>query len=140
MNYSGATERIFRFANTVLGRSYGGLGHVNIVASKLFSGMSESAVAADLGAIEIKAMKEQGYDPGFASAVTAASSTIGPIIPLSVAVATGLDQIHFGIVTVLIPIIVFPQISMGTLTHFLTILGCREHSFNGHQPTKLVVE
>lgn len=86
MNHSGATERIFKLANTVLGRIYGGLGHVNITASMLFSGMSGSAVAdaAGLGAIEIKAMKEQGYDPGFAAAVTAASSTIGPIIPPSV--------------------------------------------------------
>lgn len=86
MNYSGATERIFKLANTILGRIYGGLGHVNIVASMLFSGMSGSAVAdaAGLGAIEIKAMKEQGYAPGFAAAVTAASSTIGPIIPPSV--------------------------------------------------------
>lgn len=86
MNHSGATERIFRLANTVLGRIYGGLGHVNIAASMLFSGMSGSAVAdaAGLGAIEIKAMKQQGYDPGFAAAVTAASSTIGPIIPPSV--------------------------------------------------------
>lgn len=86
MNHSGATERIFKLANTVLGRIYGGLGHVNIAASMLFSGMSGSAVAdaAGLGAIEIKAMKEQGYDPGFAAAVTAASSTIGPIIPPSV--------------------------------------------------------
>ncbi len=86
MNHSGATERIFRFANTVLGRIHGGLGHVNIAASMLFSGMSGSAVAdaAGLGAIEIKAMKEQGYEPGFAAAVTAASATIGPIIPPSV--------------------------------------------------------
>lgn len=86
MNHSGATERIFKLANTVLGRIHGGLGHVNIAASMLFSGMSGSAVAdaAGLGAIEIKAMKEQGYDPGFAAAVTAASSTIGPIIPPSV--------------------------------------------------------
>lgn len=86
MNHSGATERIFKLANTALGRIYGGLGHVNIAASMLFSGMSGSAVAdaAGLGAIEIKAMKEQGYDPGFAAAVTAASSTIGPIIPPSV--------------------------------------------------------
>lgn len=86
MNHSGATERIFRLANVILGRIHGGLGHVNIAASMLFSGMSGSAVAdaAGLGAIEIRAMKEQGYDPGFSAAVTAASSTIGPIIPPSV--------------------------------------------------------
>lgn len=86
MNHSGATERIFRLANTILGHIHGGLGHVNVVASMIFSGMSGSAVAdaAGLGAIEIKAMKKQGYDSGFAAAVTAASSTIGPIIPPSV--------------------------------------------------------
>lgn len=86
MNHSGATERIFRLTNTLLGRIPGGLGHVNVAASMLFSGMSGSAVAdaAGLGAIEIKAMKEQGYSSGFAAAVTAASSTIGPIIPPSV--------------------------------------------------------
>ncbi|MFV0334570.1 MAG: TRAP transporter large permease [Tropicimonas sp.] len=86
MNHSGATERIFKLTNTILGRIPGGLGHVNVAASMLFSGMSGSAVAdaAGLGAIEIKAMKKQGYDPGFAAAVTAASSTIGPIIPPSV--------------------------------------------------------
>ncbi|RYH06164.1 TRAP transporter large permease [Tropicimonas sp. IMCC6043] len=86
MNNSGATERIFRLANTILGRIRGGLGHVNIAASMLFSGMSGSAVAdaAGLGAIEIRAMKKAGYDNGFAAAVTAASSTIGPIIPPSV--------------------------------------------------------
>ncbi|TRD15350.1 TRAP transporter large permease [Palleronia caenipelagi] len=86
MNHSGATERIFRLANVILGRIHGGLGHVNIAASMLFSGMSGSAVAdaAGLGAIEIRAMKAQGYDPGFSAAVTAASSTIGPVIPPSV--------------------------------------------------------
>lgn len=86
MNVSGATERIFRLANVVLGHVAGGLGHVNVVASMLFSGMSGSAVAdaSGLGAIEIKAMLQQGYDRAFSAAVTAASSTIGPIIPPSV--------------------------------------------------------
>ncbi|WBU61510.1 TRAP transporter large permease [Paracoccus albus] len=95
MNRCGATERIFHFANTILGRIHGGLGHVNIAASMLFSGMSGSAVAdaAGLGAIEIRAMRRQGYDPGFAAAVTAASSTIGPIIPPSV------PMVIFGVIS-----------------------------------------
>jgi len=85
MNSSGITNRIFAFAISLVGWMRGGLGHVNIGASVLFAGMSGAAVAdaGGLGTIEIKAMKDAGYDDDFAVAVTAASSTIGPIIPPS---------------------------------------------------------
>jgi tripartite ATP-independent transporter DctM subunit len=86
MNNSGATNRIFKLASVSVAHITGGLGHVNILASVLFSGMSGSAVAdaSGLGMIEIKAMEDDGYDLPFSAAVTAASSTIGPIIPPSV--------------------------------------------------------
>jgi tripartite ATP-independent transporter DctM subunit len=86
MNSSGVTLRIFRFARTLVGHIPGGLGHVNVVASMIFAGMSGSAVAdaAGLGVMEIKAMHEAGYDDDFSAAVTAASATIGPIIPPSI--------------------------------------------------------
>jgi tripartite ATP-independent transporter DctM subunit len=86
MNHSGATERIFRLANACIGFVAGGLAHVNVLASILFSGMSGSAVAdaSGLGAIEVRAMLRQGYTRAFAAAVTASSATIGPIIPPSV--------------------------------------------------------
>lgn len=86
MNESGATEKIFDLANVIVGRITGGLAHVNVLASMLFSGMSGSAVAdaSGLGMIEIKAMFKEGYSKSFAASVTAASSTIGPIIPPSV--------------------------------------------------------
>lgn len=86
MNTSGITDRIFNFCNVLIGHVRGGLGHVNILASMIFAGMSGSAVsdAVGLGQIEIKAMKDQGYDSDFAAAVTAASATIGPIIPPSI--------------------------------------------------------
>jgi tripartite ATP-independent transporter DctM subunit len=86
MNTGGVTDRIFRFAKALVGHIPGGLGHANIVASMIFAGMSGSAVAdsAGLGAIEIKAMVEDGYHRDFSAAVTAASSTIGPIIPPSI--------------------------------------------------------
>ncbi len=85
MNHSGVTRRIFDFADTVSGWIIGGLGHANIVASIIFAGMSGAAVAdaGGLGTIEIEAMKEKGYDVDFSAAVTAASATIGPIIPPS---------------------------------------------------------
>jgi tripartite ATP-independent transporter DctM subunit len=86
MNTSGISERIFQFAASLVGHVRGGLGHVNILASMIFAGISGTAVsdAASLGAVEMKAMKDAGYDPGFSAAVTAASSAIGPIIPPSV--------------------------------------------------------
>ncbi len=85
MNASGVTERIFRFATAVVGWLRGGLCHANIVASVLFAGMSGSAVAdaGGIGTIEIKAMRDAGYDDETAASVTAASATIGPIIPPS---------------------------------------------------------
>jgi tripartite ATP-independent transporter DctM subunit len=86
MNAGGTSRKIFDFAESLVGHLRGGLGHVNVLASLIFSGMSGSAIAdaGGLGAIEIKAMKERGYDSEFAVAITAASSTIGPIIPPSV--------------------------------------------------------
>ena len=85
MNGAGITARIFGFARAIVGWMHGGLGHVNVGASIIFAGMSGAAVAdaGGLGAIEIKAMREAGYDDDFSVGVTAASSTIGPIIPPS---------------------------------------------------------
>lgn len=85
MNSAGITGRIFGFARSIVGWMHGGLGHVNIGASIIFAGMSGAAVAdaGGLGAIEIKAMRDAGYDDDFSVGVTAASSTIGPIIPPS---------------------------------------------------------
>ncbi|MDR1535749.1 MAG: TRAP transporter large permease [Planctomycetota bacterium] len=85
MNSAGVTRRIFNFANTLVGWMRGGLGHAHVVAAVIFAGMSGSAVAdaGGLGTLEIAAMREAGYDDDFTCAITAASSTIGPIIPPS---------------------------------------------------------
>jgi len=87
MNKGSVTTRIFDFANGLVGHFRGGLGHVNVLASMIFAGMSGTAVAdaAGLGALEIKAMKEQGYSTSYSIGITGASSVIGPIIPPSVA-------------------------------------------------------
>ena len=87
MNTGSATPRIFNFANGLVGHLRGGLGHVNVIASMIFAGMSGTAVAdaAGLGSLEIKAMRDQGYPLPYSIGITGASSVIGPIIPPSVA-------------------------------------------------------
>jgi tripartite ATP-independent transporter DctM subunit len=86
MNIGGITRRLFDFCMKLVGWLPGGLGHVNVLASVIFAGMSGTAVsdAGGLGSIEIQAMREKGFDNEFACGVTAASSTLGPIIPPSV--------------------------------------------------------
>jgi len=85
MNNAGITNRIYNYALALVGWLKGGLGHVNVLGSVIFAGMSGTAIAdaAGLGTIEIKAMKDHGYDTEFAVGVTAASATLGPIIPPS---------------------------------------------------------
>ena len=85
MNVSGVTARIFDFSSKWVGHIKGGLGHVNVLASIIFAGMSGTAVAdaGGLGLIEIKAMRDAGYDDDLTLGITAASSVIGPIIPPS---------------------------------------------------------
>ena len=85
MNSAGITNRIYDFAVALAGWMRGGLAHVNIIGSVIFAGMSGTAIAdaAGLGTIEIKAMKDHGYSTEFSVGVTAASSTLGPIIPPS---------------------------------------------------------
>lgn len=86
MNHGGITARIIRFANAIVGWIRGGLGLTNIAASMLFGGITGTAVAdaASLGGVLIPGMKKAGYPADFSAAVTAASSTVGPIIPPSV--------------------------------------------------------
>ncbi|KEI73410.1 TRAP transporter large permease [Endozoicomonas elysicola] len=85
MNGGGITHRIIKFCNSLVGHIRGGLGLANIGSSMVFAGISGTALAdtASIGGIMIPAMKKEGYDAPFSCAVTAASSTIGPIIPPS---------------------------------------------------------
>ncbi|MFC5391150.1 TRAP transporter large permease [Bosea vestrisii] len=85
MNIAGVTGRIYSFAVALVGWMRGGLAQVNIIGSVIFSGMSGTAIAdaAGIGTIEIKAMKDHGYSTEVAVGVTAASATLGPIIPPS---------------------------------------------------------
>ena len=86
MNSGKVTDKVFGFAMGFVGRFKGGLGHVNVLASLIFSGMTGSAIAdaSGLGKMEIDSMRNEGYDDGFSCAITAASATIGPIFPPSI--------------------------------------------------------
>ncbi len=86
MNTAGITKRIYAFASDLVGHMRLGLGQVNVVASMIFAGMSGAAVAdaSGLGAVEIRAMTDAGYKRDYSAAITAASSTVGPIVPPSI--------------------------------------------------------
>lgn len=122
MNLSGITDRIFRFAYTLVGRIPGGLAQVNVFGSLVFSGMSGAALAdiGGLGRIEIDAMKKRGFNPAFAGAVTAASATLGPIFPPSIPLIVYGSVTSVSIVQLLVAGIV-PAI-MCTILLMLTVL------------------
>lgn len=85
MNTGGITKRIFDWADALVGWMHGGLAQVNVLSSVIFAGISgtQSADAAGLGLVEINAMKKKGYDLGWSTSITLASSLVGPIIPPS---------------------------------------------------------
>jgi tripartite ATP-independent transporter DctM subunit len=86
MNSAGISKYIYKFADTAVGRMPGGLAQVNIFGSLIFAGMSGSALAdiGGIGRIEIDAMREKGFKPAFAAAVTSSSAIVGPIFPPSI--------------------------------------------------------
>src|SRR5215217_1600182 len=124
MNIAGVTGRIYKFAVALVGWMRGGLGHVNIIGSVIFSGMSGTAIAdaAGLGTIEIKAMKDHGYSTEFSVGVTAASATLGPIIPPSLpfVIYGMMANVSIGALFLggLIPGIVMTLLMMGTVAYF----------------------
>jgi tripartite ATP-independent transporter DctM subunit len=130
MNLGGVTTRIFSWADHLVGHHTGGLAHSNVLASVIFSGMSGSAIAdtGGLGAIELKAMKDGGYDEDFSLAVTGASSLIGPIIPPSVpliifGVAAGVsigDLFNSGLI---------PGLILAIMMMFLNYMICRKKNY-----------
>jgi tripartite ATP-independent transporter DctM subunit len=86
MNSGKVTDMIYGFAHALCGRMQGALGHVNVLGSLIFAGMTGSAIAdaAGLGKIEIEAMTDAGYEPAFACSLTSSSATLGPTFPPSI--------------------------------------------------------
>ena len=86
MNSSKVSDMIYDVAHAMVGRVRGGMGHVNVIGSLIFSGMTGSAVAdaSGVGILEITQMRRHGFDAGFSCAVTVTSATIGPVFPPSI--------------------------------------------------------
>lgn len=130
MNRGGITERIIRFANALVGWIRGGLGLTNVAASMLFGGITGTAVAdaASIGGVMIPGMKKAGYPADFSAAVTAASSTVGPIIPPSVPmiIVGSLSGISVGQMFMAGAI---PGILMGVAMMLTTYIIARRKSF-----------
>ena len=135
MNAGKITEKIFDTAKELVGWIPGGLGHANEVASIIFAGMSGSAVAdaGGLGAIEMEAMKKNGYDEDFAGAVTAASSVIGPIFPPSIPLiiygsvaSVSVDQLFMGGV---VPGLLMGVLLMVMVLYFAIVRRYERHPF-----------
>ena len=135
MNAGKITEKIFDTAKELVGWIPGGLGHANVVASIIFAGMSGSAVAdaGGVGAIEMEAMKKNGYDEDFAGAVTAASSVIGPIFPPSIPLiiygsvaSVSVDQLFMGGV---VPGLLMGVLLMVMVLYFAIVRRYERHPF-----------
>ena len=130
MTASKAIEDIVKFADALVGRLRGGLAHVNIMASALFSTMSGSALAdiATLGSIEIKAMEAMGYDKRFATALTVASSIVGAIIPPSIILMLYASIAQVSVAAIFLASIV-PGVLLILLLMALVVFLARKYDF-----------
>lgn len=121
MNAAGITQRLVDLSRATVGHLPGGLGHVNVLVSMLFAGISGSSTAdaAGIGSLMIPAMKKQGYDPSFSVAITACSSVMGVIIPPSIMMVVwgGLMSVSIGglFMAGIVPGIMIALFMMGTV-------------------------
>ena len=147
MNNAGITNRIYNYALALVGWLKGGLGHVNVVGSVVFAGMSGTAIAdaAGLGTVEIKAMRDHGYSKEFAVGVTAASATLGPIIPPSLpfVIYGMMANVSVGALFLagILPGIIMALLMMVTVAYFAHKIGWgSDVRFEGARVLKALIE
>jgi tripartite ATP-independent transporter DctM subunit len=130
MNRSAVTRRLIDFSNFLVGRFKGGLAYVNIVASLIFSGITGAAVAdvSALGTIFIPSMEKNGYSRGYAAAVTAASSIVGPIIPPSIVIVV-YGAITNTSVAAMFAAAIIPGLLIGLIQGTVVFIQARHRNF-----------
>jgi tripartite ATP-independent transporter DctM subunit len=145
MNSLGLTRRIFGLAQTIVGHIKGGLAQVNVVASIIFAGISGAALAdaAGLGVVEVAAMTKAGYRKSFATAVTLASASIGPIIPPSIVMVIYGIQAEVSIGKLLVAGILPGLVIGGSLmvmNYYLAVRGIETCPVTPRQPFGMVAK
>jgi tripartite ATP-independent transporter DctM subunit len=130
MTASKILDDLVDFADAIVGRFRGGLAHVNVLGSAFFAGISGSAIAdvAGLGAIEIRAMTSAGYDKRFATALTVASSLIGPIIPPSIIILLYASIMQVSVATMFLAA-VLPGFLLTIMLMIVVAYMARTHDF-----------
>lgn len=130
MTASKILDDLVDFADAIVGRFRGGLAHVNVLGSAFFAGISGSAIAdvAGLGAIEIRAMTSAGYDKRFATALTVASSLIGPIIPPSIIILLYASIMQVSVATMFLAA-VLPGFLLTIMLMIVVAYMARKHDF-----------
>ena len=138
MNAVGMTARIFNLANALVGHFKAGLAQVNVLASVLFAGGTGAAVAdiAGLGTVEIKAMRERGYKPSFAAAITTVSAIVAPFIPPSVPLVVYAFLSNTSVARMFLAGIVPALVVAGALMLFNRYLATRQ-DFPSQEPASL---
>lgn len=138
MNSIGATDKIFGFAQKLVGHVRGGLAHVNVLASMIFAGMSGSASAdaAGLGKIEIKAMTNAGYGLLYSSAVTAASACLGPILPPSIPAIVYATIAGTSVIKIFLAAVV-PAIVMMSIMLFMCTYYAKKYNYPKNERAKI---
>lgn len=131
MNISGLTDRLLKFAQSLVGHFNGGLGYVNILASILFAGINGSASAdtSALGSILIPAMYKDGYSKPYAAGLTAGSSLIGPIIPPSIFMILYANMVNTSVGGLFIAGIL-PGLLLGITFMVMNYYYSRKHKFS----------
>jgi tripartite ATP-independent transporter DctM subunit len=139
MNKGGIAKRLLIFSDSLVGHIKGGLGHVNVLSSMFFGGISGSAIAdtAAIGGLLIPTMNEEGYEPSYSAAITASSSVIGVIIPPSipfilygVTTGTSISKLFIGGI--------IPGILTGLILMTVTVLTVSKHKVDMHNGVKRV--
>jgi C4-dicarboxylate transporter DctM subunit len=136
MNKGGITDRLIRFSNMLIGRAPASLANSNIVASIFFGGITGSAQAdtSAIGSVMIPVMIKEGYTPEFSAAVTAASSTCGPIIPPSILMVIYCVTVG-GSIGALFMGGIIPGVMIGVGLIFMVLILDRKHKFPRRKET-----